>query len=415
MISKRTGLGAGLLAALAVAIAAATVGPAGTARAAYSDSLTSISTSSFGLVWHATPAAAITALDTALPNVGVATVLASANHTMPGCDLSETAALPIVPAATTKLCWDDGDASTADWNPGGITSSGDADDDGAWGASKAVLSGWQFTSGTRHNDARVAFIDVNDPANAAYRWVYLIEPNSTGSDFVAAKAHMGGMVWYGDKLLVTAVGGSNIAIRVFSMSHILQLTDSSATIGRTSSGWAAYGYQYAMTQIGYYTYAAGACSMETNTGTPCFSSTSLDRSTSPDSLVTAEYFADGQGSRLFRYDFGSDYLLSATSAGKVSATEAYSGGVANAQGVLSFNGRWYVAHSSATSNGQLWRLTAGASGAVASCTNPGTSANMCWALHPEALTYWYSTGQVWSQSEWPNQRVVFAVPLSSLP
>ncbi|MEO6084138.1 MAG: hypothetical protein ABIQ18_13655 [Umezawaea sp.] len=40
---------------------------------------------------------------------------------------------------------------------------------------------------------------------------------------------------------------------------------------------------------------------------------------------------------------------------------------------------------------------------------------MCWALHPEALTHWYSDGLVWSQSEAPGQRAVFAVPLADLP
>jgi hypothetical protein len=89
------------------------------------------------------------------------------------------------------------------------------------------------------------------------------------------------------------------------------------------------------------------------------------------------------------------------------------------QGVLSHDGKWYVAHSSATINGQLWAQTTAAS---TSATCGSTAA--CWAVHPEALTYDWSTGLVWSQSEWStadcqaqNQtcgRSVFAVPLSSL-
>ena len=393
----------------------AVLASAGPAQAAYSDQLTSIGTSSYGLVWHATDPDAITALDNALPNVSLSTVVAGANHSMPSCGSDETASLPITPATAAKLCWDAGDAATEAWNPQGITSTGDADDDGALGDNRVILSGWQYTGDDRVNDARVAFIDYRDPAQAKYRWAYLVAPNATGSNFAAAKAHLGGMILYADKLLVTAVGDSTVAVRVFSLSHILQMTDSSATIGKTSSGWAAYGYQYALPQIGYYTYAAGACTMANNTGTPCFSSISLDRSTSPDSLVAAEYFDDGQGSRLFRYPFGSDYLLKSDSGGAVSATEAYRSGVANAQGVLSYNGRWYVAHSSATNHGQLWRLTSGAIGAAATCTVDGGSTHACWALHPEALSYWFSDGLVWSQTEWPNQRALFAVPLSSLP
>lgn len=385
------------------------------AQAAYSDQLTAIGTGNYGLVWHATNPSALTALDNALPNATLSTVVASANHTMPSCGTAQNAALPLTPTATAKLCWDDGDAATDVWNPQGLTSTGDADDDGALGTDRVILSGWQYTAADRLDDARVAFIDYHDPAHPAYRWVYLVAPNSTGSNFSAAKAHLGGMLLYGDKLLVTAVGGSTVAIRVFSLSHLLQMTDGSNSIGKNSNGWAAYGYQYAMPQIGYYTYAAGACTMANNTGTPCFSSISLDRSTAPHSVVAAEYFDNGLGSRLFRYPFGTDYLLKTASGGAVAATEAYRSGVANAQGVLSYSGRWYVAHSSATTNGQLWRLTPGATGAAASCTVGGSSTHACWALHPEALTYWLSDHLVWSQTEWPGQRALFAVPLTSLP
>ena len=391
---------------------AALLGPAVSAQAAYSDQLAALPTAGFGLRYIATPAAALTNLDAALPDVGVTQVLESSNHPMGSCDSDEAAALPISPTATRSMCWDTGDDTTTAWNPQGITSSGDADDDGQWGVNSVLLTGWNFTSGDRRNDARISFIDYNDPANPKYRWVYLVDPNDTGTDFTAAKAHLGGMLWYGDKLLVSAVGNTDVAIRVFDMSRILQMTDGSATIGKNSNGWAAYGYQYVMPEIGRYVYNAGTCTMDNNVGTPCFSSISLDRSTSPDSLVAAEYFDDGTGSRLFRYPFGADYLLAeATSNHVVPASAAYQSGVANAQGVLSYNGRWYVAHSSATSHGQLWRLTDGAVGASKTCSG----GSMCWALHPEALTYWYSQGLVWSVTEAPGQREIFAVPLANLP
>jgi hypothetical protein len=404
------------LPAVAALIAGALIGVAAPAQAAYSDPLTTISTTGLGLKYIATPPSAITALDAALPNAGVTQVLDSANHPMAQCDSGEAASLPINPTATRKMCWDAGDATTTAWNPQGITTSGDADDDGSWGANRVILSGWHYTvAGERRNDARIAFIDYNDPAHPRYRWVYLVDPNDTGTNFAAAKAHVGGMVWYGDKLLVSAVGGSKVAIRVFDLNHILQATDGADTIGRTGNGWAAHGYQYVMPEVGRYEYTAGACTMANNTGTPCFSSISLDRSTSPDTLVAAEYFDNGTGSRLFRYPFGSGYLLAASS-GVVSATAAHRSGVANAQGVLSWNGRWYVAHSSSTLHGQLWRVTTGATGVSKTCTSPGTTAKvMCWALHPQALTHWYSDGLVWSQSEAPGERAVFAVPLADLP
>jgi hypothetical protein len=394
----------------------------GVASAAYSDPLTT--TTKQSLVWHATPAAALTALDNALPNVSANTVVNDANYPMTGCTSTEKAALPRVPTATTAMCWDADRAESASWNPQGITTSGDADDDGMWGPDKIILSGWHGTETLgRSDDARIHFINYDNPSAPAFRMVYLTVPNSTGSTFSVAKAHMGGMAWYGDKIYVTAVGNTSTAIRVFSTTHILQMTDSASAIGRTSSGYAAYGYKYAMMQVGYYTYTGGACDMSTDAGVPCFSSISLDRSTSPTSLVTTEYFSDQTlYGRLYRYGMGANYLLAANSAGTVAATDAYRSHVGNMQGVLAYDGKWYVAHSSATLPGQLWAQTTSSSN---SATCGTTSTRTCWATHPEGLTYDWSTGLVWSQSEWSTGdcgaasqtcgRAVFAVPMASLP
>jgi hypothetical protein len=232
---------------------------------------------------------------------------------------------------------------------------------------------------------------------------------------------MGGMVWYGDKLYVTAVGNTSTAVRVFSTTHLLQLSSSAAAIGKTSDGYAAYGYKYAMMQVGYYSYSGGTCDMNSDQGVPCFSSMSLDRSTTPDSIVTTEYFSDQTlHGRLYRYNMGTDYLL-ANSGGSVTASQAYRSQVGNMQGVLSQNGRWYVAHSSATTNGQLWAQTTSAS-ASAHCNGTSTA---CWAKHPEALSLDVSTQLVWSVTEWSTSqcsdagqtcgRGLFAVPLSALP
>jgi len=405
---------------LALAVMAGALALPGTASAAYSDPLTT--TTKQSLVWHATPAAALTALDNALPNVSLNTVVNDTSYDMTGCTSAEKAALPKAPVATKSMCWDADRAGTTTWSPQGITTSGDADNDGLWGDDKIILSGWHGTDALgRYNDARIQAINYNNPASPSYRMFYLGVPNSTGSSFSAAQAHMGGMAWYGDKIYVTAEGSTSTAIRVFSTKHILQMTDTTSNaIGKTSGGYAAYTYKYAMMQVGYYTYAGGTCSMSSDTGVPCFSSMSLDRSTSPASVVTTEYFSDQSlHGRLYRYPMGTDYLLAASS-GTVAATEALRSSVGNMQGVLSNNGKWYVAHSSATINGQLWSQTTAASKAA---TCGSTSA--CWAVHPEALTYDWSTGLVWSQSEWSTAdctaqgqtcgRSVFAVPLTSIP
>jgi hypothetical protein len=413
---------AGALTTAALTTAALTT--AGPAQAAYSDPLTA--TSSQSLVWHATPSAALSALDAALPNVSANVVVHDTDHSMTACAPVIKDGLPIAPAASRALCWDyDRDTSTA-WVPQSITTSGDADDDGLWGTDKILLSGWHGskTLGTgRYDEARIMFINYNNTSDASYRMVYLAVPSSTGSTFTAAKAHMGGMAWYGDKIFVTAVGDTSTAILVFSTKHLLQMTSSAAAIGKQPTGeYAAYGYKYAAMQIGYYSYAGGTCSMSSDTGVPCFSSLSLDRSSSPDSLVTTEYFSDQTlHGRLYRYPMGTDYLLAVNSSQSVASTQAYRSGVGNMQGVLSRNGHWYLAHSSASTNGQLWDVTTG-SGTSAQC---GDTSHACWAMHPESLTLDVSSMLVWSVTEWTTAecaassqncgRTLFAVPFSSIP
>ncbi|MET9912082.1 hypothetical protein ABZZ74_35655 [Streptomyces sp. NPDC006476] len=391
-----------------------------TADTPYKDPLQAVSSSGFGLTWHPVTPATTANLDSKLNNVGVTEVLNSANHSTRSCDAAEAETLPTQPTASTSFCWDTGDATTEDWHPQSITSSGDADDDGAWGTNKLLLSAWSYvgptdeSTGHLHNTVRVAFIDYNNPSAPKYRWVLLVTPTSGGENYHAVQAHAGGIAWYGDKLFVSGQEGSNNGLYVFSMSHILQASVNGTTVGKVDGGYSAWGYQYVMPAIGSYGYDT-TCTGGQNTGTPCFDSISLDRSSVPNSLVTAEYLNNGTKARLVRYDFGSDYLLGNSSAGgagtEVGAHEAFQSGVGNIQGVLAHNRTWYVVHASNTSgvHGHLWGQT------TSSSTPTCGGTYQCWAEHGEALSLWWNTGQVWSLTEWPGLRTVFAVPLSSLP
>lgn len=395
----------------------------------------------------------IAELDSRLPNVGVDTVLKSANHPMTrtdsGCRASEKAALPIKPQAASAYCFDSGDALTQQWLPQSVTSSGDADDDGLWGTNKVILSGWT------HNDhlneeypsepdedkalARVAFIDANDPANLKYRWVLLAVPTEGGANFAKLGSHLGGMVWYGDKLIVTASNGDahNNAMFVFSMKHILQATKNSREIGKVDGGYSAHGYQYVMPAIGSYS-LNGKCSSANDDAVPCFASISLDRSSSPHRIVANEWFSSGgtQPARLFRYDLApvtNDMPLAVNGSKKASAADAYETKAVGVQGALAYQNTWYVpsARGGPGQHGIMWRQdTNGATST--SCS--GSPAIACWAKHSESMSLWWQTKTVWSVTEWAAdgngkwqdpassgwedrvvpERVLFSVPLSSL-
>jgi hypothetical protein len=374
---------------------------------------------------------------------GVSQVLASANHPMrneAACDGTERDALPVDPQASAAYCWDTGDATTQDWLPQSVTSSGDADDDGSWGSDKVILAGWTQNGATTSTEmARVAFIDANDPSALAYRWVLLVVPLNGGTDYRALKSHMGGMVWYQNKLYVTAYNGDpdHNALYVFDMGRILQATVNSSAVGKTSGGWSADGYQYVMPAIGSYS-LSGACTATTDTALPCFASISLDRSSTPDSLVANEWFSSGgtQPARVWRYDFTTSTSdpawLATDSSGQANATQAYETSAVGLQGVLSYKPSgasqpyWYVddARGGVGQHGILWRLNTAGAQAAANCGTDITYA--CWGQHTEGMSYWWSTGQVWTLTEWAAnaqaqweppavpERVLFSVPLSAI-
>ncbi|MGV9455149.1 hypothetical protein [Streptomyces sp. NPDC003635] len=297
--------------------------------------------------------------------VGVRAVLAAADRTLRDpahCTSTERAALPVAPAATRAYCWDAAD--TRGLRSGPVTTSGDADDDGRWGEHRVVLSAW---SGDRAS--RVAFVDADDPGLLRYTWVRLAAPSDDGRDQRALRAAVTGMVWYQDKLLVAAGDG----LYVYDM-HRVQRAD---------------GTGFLMAPVAVY-----RSSGQHPVGL------SLDRSTSPDSLV-----ASG-GDRLWRYAFSTDpgrSGLLATGA----ATEAYVTKTEGLGGVLSYRSRWYVTRPADEEHGSLWRQTTGG----AETTRCGSyDSHRCWSRATASLSYWEETGEVWSQSG----RTLFSLPLSTI-
>ncbi|MEV5613673.1 hypothetical protein [Streptomyces sp. NPDC052225] len=376
-------------------------------------------------------------------SVGVDTVLKSANHPMrnkAACASTESAALPVSPTASDAYCWDGGDATTQSWLPQSVTTSGDADDDGMWGTNKVILAGWTHNDGKSGEPtaddhlARVAFIDANDPNNLKYRWVLLVIPIDGGSNYKKLESHLGGMVWYQDKLIVTARNGAadNNALYIYDMSRILQANVNSSAIGKVDGGWSAHGYQYVMPAIGSYSLTGGACVSTNDDGVPCFASISLDRTSTPDSLVATEWFSSGgsQAARVWRYYFStaSDRpgFLGISTSGYANADEAYETRAVGLQGVIAHDGKWYVddARGGVGQHGILWQQTTSGAKAARDCGTDQTYA--CWGKHTESMSYWTSTGKVWTLTEWAAnadakwedpaipERVLYATPLSSI-
>lgn len=243
--------------------------------------------------------------------VGVDTVLRDTDRRLreaDGCSADDRASLPVAPAAARAYCWDPADTA-GDWRPASVTTSGDADDDGVWGTHRVILAGWTHsaTAGRpgERGLARVAFVDADDPARLAYRWVLPVVPVDGGRDYRGLASGISGMVWYADKLLVTTTSGGADALYVYDLDRIQRTTVDAPAIGRVPGGWSAGGYDYVLPAVASYRFTAGRCSAS---GPPCPGALALDRDTAPGSLVAAEWTApDGdRRARLWRYAFDSD-------------------------------------------------------------------------------------------------------------
>lgn len=364
-------------------------------------------------------------------NVGVEGVLDDTDHALRNtadCSARERSALPVEPTATRAYCWDRADARTGQWQPRSVTTSGDADVTGQWGTRRVILAGWtrhgaeSAPTAGREGFAKVAFVDATDPEALRYRWVLLVAPRSGGKDFTAVRSGLGGMVWYQDKLIVTAAHGAGLL--VFDLHRVLRTGVAGAAVGRTADGYSAAGYRYVMPAIGSYDPDGGSCTRGRDRAVPCFGSLSLDRTTTPASLVATEA-ASGRAerTRVWRYPFSTAAYrtgLLADAQGHVDAVEAYSTKGTGVSGVLSHRSagareaRWYVGRPSGNGgglHGSLWRQNGdGAQAAI--CT--ADQSHACWGVGPGALSYWPQTGELWTLTDTAARRVLYAVPLSSV-
>ncbi|MGJ3561429.1 hypothetical protein ACR6C2_36965 [Streptomyces sp. INA 01156] len=333
------------------------------------------------------------------------------------CPEDDRRALPVEPAATRAYCWDSADVEG--WRSGAVTTSGDADDDGRWGQSRVVLSGWSqggvLADGTRRRAPR----PPAGPGSRARRVHRRRRPRRPPLHLGAARRPGGrrprlpgagvpvsGMVWYQDKLLVTACRGRQHAVRV---RHGPRPADHRGRRDgrRVPGGWSAAGARYVLPAVASYRTA--------DVNAPQPGGISLDRSTAPDSLVAHEAVPkehDGP-TRLWRYAFDDDRsragLLATDSVGQADVVAAYETELTDVRSVLSYGSGWYLGRMTGTpqERGTLWRQD----GEGARPTRCGADeTHRCWSGQAASLSYWQETGEVWSQSG----RMLFALPLDSV-
>ncbi|KRC63634.1 hypothetical protein ASE12_01955 [Aeromicrobium sp. Root236] len=308
-------------------------------------------------------------------------------------DLNRTGAHADVPgeAAIAGMTWQDDDRDTERWYPQGITTSADAygadPSGGMYEGHDVVIASW-YAHGWRgwlQLGSRISVIDWSDDDPPRYRHVLLTAPKRLGffHRLRPVRVHAGGIVWYGDHLFVA---GSSSGVRVFRLDDIVRVRNRLRTKG----------YRYVLPQYSFY-----AAEHDADGDRMTYSFMSLDRAGDEDHLVAGEYGRKGGSHRLIRYAIDRDtQLLRSDDRGWAVATELHDRQIARMQGAVVFDGLWAITSSNGEGNpGDLW------------VGSPGDYTRHAGILPtgPEDITYLPQRRWLWSLTEWPGRRWVYAI------
>lgn len=324
-------------------------------------------------------------------------------------DLNRTAQAAGVPASAARwgFRWDGQDSRSERWWPQGVTTSGDRGEGEGYDGRRVVCTSWYSkTVDGLHKGSRVTFVDVTDPERLRYRHVLLVEAflgDAGAVDVRPVRVHAGGIVWHGDHL---HVAGTSRGITTFHLDDVLRVADPGdrSTLG-VGAGW--FGYRYVLpVRFTYDGYAADG------TENLRYSFLSLDRGSGgageEPRLVAGEYARAGAGGSTRLVDFAIDpetSLLRTSEDGHVRPLSLAADGVEGMQGAVVVDGTWFVASSA----GRFLRgsLHVG---------RPGAFRRRRWVLPVgvEDLAYWPGRDELWSLSEYPGRRYVFAMDRAGL-
>jgi hypothetical protein len=301
-------------------------------------------------------------------------------------DLNREAVPARVPgrAPAWGFTWDKQDTNSQRWWPQGITTSADASDKEDFDGRRLVVVSW-YSKGDRRDShgSRITFVDVD---TLRYRHVLVVKAGTDRRGRTRLEPlliHAGGVVWFGPHL---HLAGTQRGLYTCNVEDIMRVKADDET----------FGYRYVLPVR--FTYQA----LNEDTTEPLrYSFMSLDRGVSPPELVAGEYGVEGETTRLVRYPLDPETLhLHRGEGGESRPVFLDDGGVGHMQGAAVVDGRYYVTVSRGSR--RLGHLYVG---------RPGSLRPHRWALPPgpEDISYWPSRDQLWSLSEYPGRRFVYAM------
>ena len=273
--------------------------------------------------------------------------------------------------------WRLADFWSSTWWPQGVAV-GDHD-----GVPLAMASWYAKPRRGREMGARISVVDLREPQRPTYHHVLLVSPRREGHDiaFDPVRVHAGGIVWAGDRLFVAATFEG---IREFRLSDILR------PLPRARG---TFGYRHVLPERARFVpphiraperMRYSFISHETG-GDVAATEHELR-------LVTGEYGAHDHH-RLARLRVSDSRSIIDTS---------HIPGIPQMQGAVLHDGTWFVSASRGDKRaGDLWVGTPGNMTRHAGVLPAG----------PEDLAVWPERGQLWSLSEYPARRWMFALDL----
>lgn len=293
--------------------------------------------------------------------------------------------------------WNDYDCRDHRWWPQGISSSADARESEKYDGHRLLVTTWYAKDlGAGSFGSRVTFVDLD---TLRYRHVLLVAPSLDRDGALSLRPlriHAGGIVWRGPYLHVAATSRGFYTCHVEDVMRVEGDDEWPDRLGVEEGRVTSYGHRFVLPVR--FAYRARA---EAGRAKLRYSFLSLDRTTSPPSLLAGEYGRGKETTRLARFEMDDVTSLLVTGEDeRVQPSWLDDRGVRQMQGAVSVKGRYYVT----VSRGPRWPGTVfvGKPGAL-------TKRSLAVPVGPEDITYWPSTDRLWSLTEHPGRRWFFSM------
>lgn len=294
--------------------------------------------------------------------------------------------------ARLGFAWNRGDQRTDDWYPQGIT---------GLPARQLLVSWYHKGEGDKNKGARVSFIDASDMGRVRYRHVLLVEPDPGPAGFRVVRSHAGGLARCGDWLFVM---NSDEGVRAFHLADLYEaaLDPAKRKLGVIDGVPFALNYRYYLLQRAFW--------KRDDLGGPRFSWASTDYSGD----------AEGPATRLVTGNYHSDHSSKYSNAPPAMAWWAVGedGGLTRTADTLTDSGILLRerAQGGVYRDGVIWLATSGAEARLWVARDPARRSQdyvwYPWAHGTEDLHLSRTSGNLWSLTEHPGRRMVFAVDVA---